>query len=100
MTTIRTTEQVQDQMVLSLRHHVQRTITYQLSALYPPIEELSPALRAKLAEMDELLELGQRQMPFIIQAPSDCLAEPPSDHCSKRSLAVAGIANRYSASAG
>jgi hypothetical protein len=58
MTTVRTTEEVEDQMVLSLRHHIQRTITYQLSALYPPIVELSPALRAKLAEMDELLELG------------------------------------------
>jgi hypothetical protein len=58
MTTVRTTEEVEDQMVLSLRHHVQRTITYKLSALYPPIVELSPALRAKLAEMDELSELG------------------------------------------
>ena len=47
-------------MVLSLRHHVQRTITYKLSALYPPIVELSPALRAKLAEMDELSELAPR----------------------------------------
>jgi hypothetical protein len=59
MTTVRTTEEVEDQMVLSLRHHIQRTITYQLSALYPPIEELSPALRAKLVEMDGLLELGR-----------------------------------------
>jgi hypothetical protein len=58
MTTIRTTGEVEDQMVLSLRHHVQRTITYQLNALYPPIDELSPALRAKLAEMDEPLKLG------------------------------------------
>ena len=58
MTTVRTAQEVEDQMVLSLRHHIQRTITYQLSALYPPIEDLSPALRAKLAEMDELLELG------------------------------------------
>jgi hypothetical protein len=58
MTIVRTNEEVEDQMVLSLRHHVQRTITYQLNAVYPPIEELSPALRAKLAEMDELLELG------------------------------------------
>jgi hypothetical protein len=60
MTTIRTSEEVEDQMVFSLRHHSQRTLTYQLSALYPPIEELSPALRAKLAKMDELLELGRR----------------------------------------
>ena len=52
MTTARTTEKITDQLVLSLRHHIQRTITYQLSALYPPIEELSPALRAKLAEME------------------------------------------------
>ena len=58
MTTVRTTEEVTDQLVLSLRHHIQRTITYQLSALYPPIEELSPALRAKLAEMDEQLKRG------------------------------------------
>jgi hypothetical protein len=56
MTTVRTTEEVTDQLVLSLRHHIQRTITYQLSAFYPPIEELSPALRGKLAEMDERLE--------------------------------------------
>jgi hypothetical protein len=70
MTTIRTTEEVQDQMVLSIRHHVQRTITYQLSALYPPIEELSPALRAKLAEMDELLELEH------------CLIASDAVHCS------------------
>ena len=58
MTTVRSTEEVADQLVLSMRHHIQRTITYQLSALYPPIEELSPALRAKLAEMDEQLKRG------------------------------------------
>ena len=58
MTTVRTTEEVEDQMVLSLRHHVQQTITYKLSALYPPIVELSPAPRAKLAEIDEFSELG------------------------------------------
>ena len=58
MTTARTTEKITDQLVLSLRHHIQRTITYQLSALYPPIVELSPALRAKLAEMESRLKRG------------------------------------------
>jgi hypothetical protein len=53
MTTVQTSEEVQDQRVLSMHHHIQRVITYQLRALYPPIEELSPALRAKLAEMDD-----------------------------------------------
>ena len=53
MSTTRKRENIQDQRVLSLSHHVQRVITYQLNAQYPPIYTLSPALLAKLAEMNE-----------------------------------------------
>lgn len=54
-------EERQDQRVFALHHHIQRTITYQLAVLYPPINELSPELSAKLAKLRHLRD--ERVLP-------------------------------------
>jgi len=43
----------EDQRVFALHHHVQRTITHQLRALYPPMHDLSPKVLAKLAKLSD-----------------------------------------------
>ena len=57
----RTSEE--DQGILSLRHHVQRSISYQLKTLFPPVQNLSTTLSEQLARLSRQHEgptLGSR----------------------------------------